>query len=163
MQIDQAVDFILSKISVSVGTREHSIQVPVHYELPRAAVTEAIVNAVAHRLYLSNGSIQVMLFADRLEISNPGRLAPELSVAKLKISHGSYPPNPTLAECLYQTGYIERFGTGTLEIIRLSEEARLHEPDFNVDEGFKVTIWRPAATRSNKPDKYRTSTGQVLG
>lgn len=31
-------------------------------------VVEAIVNVVAHRDYTSNGSVQVMLFADRLEV-----------------------------------------------------------------------------------------------
>ncbi|MGB4843273.1 MAG: DUF4062 domain-containing protein, partial [Ferruginibacter sp.] len=140
-QVDQAVDFVLSKINVSVGTRDKAVQAPIGYEIPRAAVTEAIVNAVAHRDYTSNGSVQVMLFADRLEISNPGRLAPELSLAKLRTQHTSYPTNPLLAECMYQAGYIERFGTGTLEIIRLSHEADLNDPDFNIDEGFKVVLW----------------------
>ena len=46
------------------------------YEIPREVVAEAIVNAVAHRDYTSNGSVQVMLFADRLEVWNPGRLWP---------------------------------------------------------------------------------------
>ncbi|WP_291098296.1 MULTISPECIES: DUF4062 domain-containing protein [unclassified Flavobacterium] len=72
--VNQAVDFVLSRIDVSVGTRDESIQVPIQYELPRAAVTEAIVNSVAHRDYTSNGSVQVMLFKDRLEIWNPGSL-----------------------------------------------------------------------------------------
>jgi ATP-dependent DNA helicase RecG len=150
-QVDQAVDFVLSKINVSVGTRDKSVQAPIQYEIPRAAVTEAIVNAVAHRDYKSNGSVQVMLFTDRLEVSNPGRLAPELSLAKLRIEHGSYPTNPLLAECMCQAGYIERFGTGTLEIIRLSEEAHLDEPDFNIDEGFKVVLWRPSAVSGQVP------------
>jgi predicted HTH transcriptional regulator len=35
--VNQAVDFVLSKIDVSVGTRAMSAQVPVHYELPAAA------------------------------------------------------------------------------------------------------------------------------
>lgn len=99
-----------------------SNQAPIHYEIPRAAVAEAIVNAVAHRDYSSRGSVQVMLFTDRLEIVNPGHLAPELSIPMLKIEHGSYPTNPKLAECLYQAGYIERFGTGLGEIFRLSKE-----------------------------------------
>ena len=43
--VNQAVDFVLSKIDVSVGTRDVSTQVPISYELPRAAVSEAIVNA----------------------------------------------------------------------------------------------------------------------
>jgi hypothetical protein len=63
---------------------------------------------------------------------------------------------------MYQTGYIERFGTGTLEIIRLSDEAHLHEPDFNIDEGFKVVLWRPSVAITDQvPTKYRLSTDQV--
>ncbi len=77
--------------------------------------------------------------------------------SKLRVEHASYPTNPLLAECLYQAGYIERFGTGTLEIIRLSEEAHLNDPDFNIDEGFKVVLWRPLASTG----KYRASTDQV--
>ncbi len=50
---------------------------PGDYELPREAVAEAIVNAVVHRDYTSNASVQVMLFADRLEIWNPGELPPQ--------------------------------------------------------------------------------------
>ena len=39
-------------------------------------VTEAIVNAVAHRDYTDNSSVQVMLFADRLDVMNSGGLPP---------------------------------------------------------------------------------------
>ena len=35
--------------ALSVGTRAESAQVPVKYEIPKEVVTEAIVNAVAHR------------------------------------------------------------------------------------------------------------------
>ena len=87
--VNQAVDFVLSKIDVSVGTRDESTQVPIEYELPRAAVSEAIVNAVAHRDYTSNGSIQVMLFKDRLEIWNPGVLPLGLSPEQLRHPHNS--------------------------------------------------------------------------
>ncbi len=55
------------------------------------------------------------------------------------------PTNPKLAECLYQAGYIERFGTGTGEIFRLSKEFNLLEPTIDLTEGFMVTIWRPSA------------------
>jgi predicted HTH transcriptional regulator len=42
----------------------------VSYEIPQPVVAEALVNAIAHRDYTSNASVQVMLFADRLEIWN---------------------------------------------------------------------------------------------
>jgi ATP-dependent DNA helicase RecG len=159
-QVDLAVDFVLSKISVSVGMRNNSNQAPIQYEIPRAVVAEAIVNAVAHRDYTSNGSVQVMLFADRLEISNPGRLTPELTLSQLRTDHSSYPTNPRLAEPLYQAGYIERFGTGTGEIFRLTKEAGLKEPEFDLEEGFKVILWRPVSATGQAIDQV---TGQVTG
>ena len=63
---------MLSKIDYAVGTRATGTQPPTAYEIPPAVIEEAIVNAVAHRDYDSTGSVQVMLFADRLEI-NPVR------------------------------------------------------------------------------------------
>ena len=140
--VNQAVDFVLSKVDVSVGTREESNQVPIQYELPRAAVSEAIVNAIAHRDYTNNGSVQVMLFKDRLEIWNPGTLPLGLSPAKLRKPHRSIPANPLLAEPMYLAGYIERMGTGTGDIIRLCDEAGLNEPEFIQEEDFKTIIWR---------------------
>jgi predicted HTH transcriptional regulator len=141
--VNQAVDFVLSRIDVSVGTREESIQVPIQYELPPAAVTEAIVNAVAHRDYTSNGSIQVMLFKDRLEIWNPGSLPYGLTTAKLRKPHSSIPSNPLLAEPMYLAGFIERMGTGTGDIIRLCDEAGLKKaPEFLQEEIFKTILWR---------------------
>ena len=52
-QVDMAVDFVMSKLNRSVGTRAESIQAPVRDEVPPEVIREAIVNAVAHRDYAS--------------------------------------------------------------------------------------------------------------
>ncbi len=141
--VDQAVDFVLSKIARSVGTREQGPQAPVEYELPKQAVAEAIVNAVSHRDYTSNASVQVMLFADRLEVWNPGELPPGLTPEKLRQPHPSIPHNPLIAEPLYLAHYIEKAGTGTLDMIARCREASLPEPDFRQDGGqWVATLWR---------------------
>ena len=140
--VDQAVDFVLSKIALSVGTRAESVQAPVAYEIPKEVVREAIVNAVAHRDYTSNASVQVMLFSDRLEILNPGRLPPSLTLEQLRETHPSVPNNRLLARSLYLTQYIEEMGTGTLDMIRRCRDANLREPEFTDSSGFKITIWR---------------------
>ena len=142
--VGQAVDFVMSKINLWVGTREAGPQVPVAYEIPREVVAEAIVNAVAHRDYASNGSVQVMQFADRQEVWNPGGLPPSLILAKLCQPHGSVPGNPFLAEPLYLTKYIERMGTGTGDMIRRCREAGLPEPEFSVSDGLVITLRRKA-------------------
>ena len=133
---------MLSKIALSVGTRAESVQAPVNYEIPKEVVTEAIVNAVAHRDYTSNASVQVMLFRDRIEVLNPGRLPPPLTLEQLRVAHASIPSNPLLAEPLYLAQYIERMGTGTLDMIRRCSDAGLPEPEFTISSGFKTTIWR---------------------
>jgi len=149
--VDAAVDFVLSKINLSVGTREVSTQAPVRYEIPKEVVTEAIVNAVAHRDYTSNGSVQVMLFTDRLEVWNPGALPPSLTLEKLRVAHGSVPGNPLLAEPMYLTGHIERMGTGTPDMIRRCREAGLPEPEFTVTDGFKIIVYRPRLVDQPRP------------
>jgi predicted HTH transcriptional regulator len=140
--VDQAVDFVMSKIDLRVGTRAAGPQAPVAYEIPREVVAEAIVNAVAHRDYASKGSVQVMLFADRLEVWNPGGLPQSLTLAMLRVAHGSVPGNPLLAEPLYLTKYIERMGTGTRDMIRRCQEVGLPEPEFTVSDGFVTTLRR---------------------
>ena len=140
--VDQAVDFVLSKIALSVGTRAESVQAPVTYEIPKEIIIEAVVNAVAHRDYTSNGSVQVMLFSDRLEVRNPGGLSPMLTLEQLRVPHNSVPRNPLLAQGLYLTEYIERMGTGTLDMISRCSAAGLSAPGFAIADGFVTTIHR---------------------
>jgi len=141
--VDQAADFVLSKINRHIGTRAQSVQAPATYEIPKEAVTEAIVNAVAHRDYTSNASVQVMLFADRLEVWNPGELPPSLTPERLREPHASIPHNPLIAEPLYLARYIEKAGSGTLDMIDRCDEAGLPSPDFEERAGqFVTTLWR---------------------
>jgi predicted HTH transcriptional regulator len=161
--VDQAVDFVLSTIDLRVGTRDKSIQAPIEYELPRAAITEAIVNAVVHRDYTSNGSIQIMLFKDRLEVWNPGHLPYGLTISKLRGPHTSIPANPLLAEPMYLAGYIERMGTGTGDIIRLCINQKLKEPEFRQEEEFITTIWRKIGNKERKEKNTGGAIGGAMG
>lgn len=142
-QADQARDFVLAKINRAVGTRTASNQAPATYELPPDAVGEAIVNAIAHRDYNSNASVEVRLFADRLEVWNPGALPGTLTLDDLRDAHPSVPNNPLIAESLYLTRYIEKAGSGTERMIELCREAGLPEPNFELRAGsFVITLWR---------------------
>jgi len=140
--IEQAVDFVLSKINLYVGDRSKNVTVDVEYEIPKQVVTEAIVNAVAHRDYTSNGSVQVMLFADRFEVSNPGNFPHELTVEQLYTTHHSLPANPLLANALYLIGTIEQMGTGTEEMTKQCLAKGLGKPEFSPHYGFKTVIRR---------------------
>ncbi len=148
-QADQARDFVLAKINRAVGVRDTSNQAPANYELPPDAVGEAIVNALAHRDYHSNASVEVRLFADRLEVWNPGALPGTLTLDDLRAAHPSVPNNPLLAESLYLARYIEKAGSGTERMIELCREAGLPEPTFEMRAGsFIVTLWRDWLTEA---------------
>jgi len=150
--VDQAVDFVLSKLKYAVGTRAQHVQIPGTYEIPKEVVTEAIVNAIAHRDYTSNASVQVMLFADRLEIWNPGMLPLGWTTEKLKQLHTSIPANPLMAEPMYLAGYIERLGTGTSDMVRIAASAGLKEPEFIQAEDFKTIIYRTSIDHDTMQD-----------
>lgn len=155
--VDQAVDFVLARLSFAVGTRAASSQAPAAYEIPPEVIREAVVNAVAHRDYTSNGSVQVMVFADRVEIWNPGSLPPSLTLEQLRQPHGSIPANPLLAEPLYLAQYIERLGTGTADMIRRCCDAGLPEPVFSIDDGFRIALGRPTPVDATQETTKETT------
>ena len=141
--IDQAVEFVLGKLDRSVGTRAKSAQAPIEFEIPRPVITEAIVNAVAHRNYRNNGFVQVIVFADRVEVWNPGELPPGLTPELLRQPHGPIPRNPLIAEPLFRVKYVEKAGTGTTDMIADCLKAGLPEPDFRqCGPHFVTTLWR---------------------
>ena len=141
--IDEAVEFVLGKLDRRVGTHAESTQAPVTFEIPRSVILEAIVNAVAHRNYDHNGFVQVIVFADRVEVWNPGELPPGLTPDILRQPHGPIPRNPLIAEPLFRTKYAEKVGTGTTDMIADCRAAGLPEPDFEQrGPHFVVTLWR---------------------
>jgi len=163
-QVDRALDFVLSTINRSVGTRDLSVQAPATYEIPPNVVRdEAIVNAIAHRDYASAGAVQVSVFADRVEVWNPGTLSPPLTTEQLRHPHRSVARNAGVCEALFLARYIEKYGTGTLMMIRQSVAHALPEPDFGQHVGeFSVTIWRDWLT-ADVLAKMNLNTRQMAG
>ena len=147
--IDQAVEFVLGKLDRNVGTRAESTQAPGEFEIPRPVIAEAIVNAVAHRNYRNNGFVQVIVFADRVEVWNPGELPPGLTPELLRQPHGPIPRNPLIAEPLFRVKYVEKAGTGTTDMIADCLKAGLPEPDFRqCGPHFVTTLWRDWLTEA---------------
>ena len=163
-QVDLAVSFVMARIDQRVGERIHSAQVDVTPELPAQAVREAIVNAVVHRDYTSTGSVQVMLFKDRLEIWNPGKLPHGITIEKLHGIHSSRPVNPVLANPVYLTGYIEQMGTGTTDIIKRCASYGLRAPEFIQGDDFRTILWRPEKEETGQEiESSEQAAGHVTG
>lgn len=143
--VDESIEFVLSRLNYSVGTRKETTAVSGQYELPREVVAEAIINALAHRDYTSHAGVEVILYQNRLEISNPGSLPMGWTTEHLRQLHNSVPHNPLLAHPLYLAGYIEQLGTGTEDMIKKLKENGLPDPLFIQDIGFRVELFRSVA------------------
>lgn len=142
-QADLALGFVMERMATAVGVRDSGAAVDTKFEIPQAAVAEAIVNALAHRDYTSKAGVQISVYADRVEVANPGELPRGLTPEQLRGPHSSIPRNPLIAEALFLSGYIEKSGTGTTEMIRECREAGLAEPSFAQRGGeWTVTLWR---------------------
>jgi predicted HTH transcriptional regulator len=147
-QVDKAVAFVLDAIRLPVIQQEHTAQVSRPYEIPIFAIQEAIVNAVAHRDYDASSGVQVMLFLDRVEVWNSGSLPFRLKLSDLKKPHTSFPNNPLIAGTFYFANYIQRVGSGTVEMVKQCRAHGLPEPDFVSirNDEFRVILHRDVFT-----------------
>ena len=80
---------------------------------------EALVNAIAHRDYLINGSeVHVDMYDDRLEIYSPGGMPDGSNIQERDpITVPSTRRNPVLADVFNRLGYMERKGSGFAKIL----------------------------------------------
>ena len=129
-QIDKARAFVLDAIKFPVIQKAGSARFHRPFEIPEFSIQEAIVNAVAHRNYNVSSGVQVMVFADRVEVWNSGSLPEGLTVEDLRKPHTSFPANPLIANVLYLADYAQRAGSGTLEMIEQSKAQGTPEPEF---------------------------------
>ena len=143
--IEATTEFVMQRLDFRIGDRKESTQAAHEYEIPRNVIVEAIVNAVVHREYDSVSSVHLMLFDDRLEIHNPGRLPGSLIVEDLWKEHRSVPRNSSIVGTLRRTRYMEEIGRGTLKMAEECHSAGLPKPEFINASGFVVKISRRRA------------------
>jgi ATP-dependent DNA helicase RecG len=78
--------------------------------IPIEVVRELVANALVHRSYTRRGAIFINLFADRLEIHNPGILP--YGVTPQNILSQSVRRNEHLSKVFYDFNLMEKEGSG---------------------------------------------------
>lgn len=102
------------------------------YIYPLDVLDEAVSNALIHRDYSDSlDEVTIFIFADKIEITNPGRLPEKLVKSKNEIlPHGSILRNPLMAEMFYIAGQMEKTGRGMTLISNRMRELGKKLPEW---------------------------------
>ena len=135
--IVEAIEESLSFVKNNIGKKIRIIDTArreEEYEYPFGVIREAIVNAIAHRDYFNKDAVQVYVFEDRIEITNPGSLPQGLP--KELFGTISVQRNPVIYRFLRDLGYVEGLGTGIPRMKNQMRQRGLSDPEFIFTETF---------------------------
>ena len=152
-QIADAVQFVVRNMRVSARKTPEREDVS---QYSKAAVFEAMVNAVAHRDYsMSSRRIRLSMFKDRLEIDSPGKLPNGMTIEGMEASQATRNeviasvfgriPVANIAGSDDRKYLMERRGDGVSIIRKETEEATGMPPEYEVVDESSLVLRIPAA------------------
>ncbi|MDP3042236.1 MAG: putative DNA binding domain-containing protein [Candidatus Omnitrophota bacterium] len=113
-------------------------------EIPVRALSEAIGNSLCHRDFANPKGNEVALFKDRIEIYNPGLFPVEIDPEDFFTGEEhSILRNPLIAEIMYKSKDIERWGSGLKRIHEECVTAGIRVEYKRLKTGFVVVFHRP--------------------
>ena len=138
--LDAGMAFFFKHLSLSGEIK--GIMREEHLDVPVKALREALINALCHRDYdIYQCSIGIAIYDDRIEIESPGLLPHQLTPKTIKRVHKSFPRNEVLANVLYQTTYLEKWGSGVKRIIEVCKAEGSPEPFWSEEAGYTVVTF----------------------
>ena len=113
------------------------------------AVREAVLNALVHRDWTRAADVEVVNYANRLEVSSPGALQNSMTVEKMLAGQRSA-RNPIIVEVMRDYGYVEHRGMGVRrKIVPLTRECAGKDASFEATDDF-VRVTLPARLGSGE-------------
>ena len=136
-QIENALEYIDSNyLHEKVEKVDGKAEADRGFNFPFGAIEEALVNAVYHKSYQEQQSVEVRIYPNRIHILNyPGPLPPinKDSMAKGKFNARRY-RNPRMGDFLKELGLAEARGTGVPKINREMRTNDSPKAIFETDE-----------------------------
>jgi ATP-dependent DNA helicase RecG len=127
-QIESALLFAKQHIEVEYNISEQAPRVELR-KYPLVSIREALINSLVHRDYTFTGSCTYFsIYADRIEIENPGGLLGNFTPDN--IEGKSLRRNPLLADLLFRAGFGEKLGSGLTRIREALTEN--HNPPYQI-------------------------------
>lgn len=134
-----AVEVLLDAVLARVQSQPLNVAGGVQLTLsdyPQSAVRELVVNALIHRAYDSNGSVDIEQSPERLTILSPGGLVVGVTPENI-LTHPSTPRHRLLTETVAQCQLAERTGQGIDRAYR--EMLRAGKPPPRIEDyGLRV-------------------------
>lgn len=142
--IERLIDRMASFITAQSDVLLDGIRRDTRRLFPMPAVREALVNALVHRDWTRPLEVDVIRYADRLEITSPGALQNSMTVEKMLAGQRSA-RNPIIMEVMRDYGYVEQRGMGVRrKIVPLTRAFSGQDARFDATDDFlRVTL--PAA------------------
>ncbi|MFH0772597.1 MAG: ATP-binding protein [Candidatus Omnitrophota bacterium] len=113
-------------------------------EIPTEAIREAVGNSLCHRDYTNPKGNEVAIFKDRVEIYNPGFFPDGVNPEDFFTGdEQSILRNPLIAETMYKSKDIERWGSGIKRIHDECVAAGIRVEFKRAKTGFVVSFYRP--------------------
>jgi ATP-dependent DNA helicase RecG len=104
---------------------------------PEIAIRELVANALVHQDFDETGtSVMVEIYADRIEISNPGQ--PLIRKERFVDEYKSR--NERLADLMRRMGICEEKGSGIDKVVSSTEYYQLPAPDFRIQPHHTTTV-----------------------
>lgn len=143
--IERLTDRMRPFISVEGHAIDENMRREANYRYPWEAVRETVLNALTHRDWTRSIEVEVINFADRLEVTSPGALQNSMTIEKMLAGQRS-PRNPIIVEIMRDYGYVDMRGMGVRrKIVPLTRELAGRDAIFDLtDDYLKVTL--PART-----------------
>lgn len=112
-------------------------------EVPLRAIEEAIVNSLCHRDYSVQKGNEIAFYKDRIEIFNVGQFPEEKNPEEyIKGKGESILRNPLIANTLFLSKDIEKWGSGIKRIYEACKSAGVRVDFEKTSTGFKVVFFR---------------------
>ncbi|WP_262363743.1 RNA-binding domain-containing protein [Aliarcobacter cryaerophilus] len=159
-QVDKVMELIFTKYLSAFITYE-GIQRVESFPISELAFREALINAVVHKDYSSQNSIQISVYDDKLLMWNAGDLPQNWTIDTLLRKHTSEPHNPLIAYPFFLAGYIESWGRGIEKIIEESQKFNGITPQFKWENGLWVEFY--FNTDKSSPNGLGEKLGEKLG
>ncbi len=152
--VDRAIHFISQHTKIGSYFLESQLERVDVPDYPPLAIREALINAFCHRDYAHpSGSVVISIYPDSLEITSFGRLPLGLTADEIIHQNQSIPRNAHIADVLYRCGYIEKYGTGFQEILKLCQEAHMKPPVFQEKSPFFSVLFHKAGVPAAMPSR----------